>query len=324
MTDGRHFTDIYRERQERARWAADDRFRREAFNYRVLNDVQVFPRGRIIGLDDGYGGPYYGGRPQWYQTYWDRRQRAEEARLNPYGRALSYNEERARIHRERLAREEFRVSHFPMRDGQILVRRQMRNGDVHDEVRPNPRLREPATPLGNQAIQIADDSRTPNYRRIEGNLHDVRFVDGYTLDSRMLAGRLTTSVFHGGAEQFRVKKNPGGTVSEVSWNQEGQRYSLAYDVNTGGWQTFQGDRNEMRPIRGAGLDGWNIDNLDSRGRLHCSNGRPGEHMLIGRNLKEMIKLDQLEYDEYKRTGNLPDRWEPLDLRTPRRPRPVLA
>lgn len=351
MTDGRHFTDIYRERQDRARLAADDRFRREAFNYWALHPARFAPPSRIIGEDYDLGGSYYRRQPQWYQTYWDRRRRAEEDAWGGYGArrfddpgrlygdrwgrpyagpgslgwsARDYTLARAEAHRQRLASETFARHVHPLRGGRVLERVQMRDGTVHEFERENPALREPATPLGNQGIQIADDPRVPNYRRIEGNLHDVRFVDGYTLDSRMLAGRLTTSVFHGGAEQFRVKKNPGGTVSEVSWNQEGQRYSLAYDVNTGGWQTFRGDRNEMRPIRGAGLDGWNIDNLDSRGRLHCSNGRPGEHMLIGRNLKQMVKLNQVEYDEYKRTGNVPDRWEDLDLITPRRPRPVLA
>src|SRR5262245_36416979 len=117
MTDGRHFTDIYRERQERARWAADDRFRREAFNNRVLNDVQVFPRGRIIGLDDD--GPYSRGRPPWYQTYWERRQRAGDAPFDTFARTPTYNEVRAEALRRRLANEEFRVTHFRTRDGQI-------------------------------------------------------------------------------------------------------------------------------------------------------------------------------------------------------------
>jgi hypothetical protein len=200
---------------------------------------------------------------------------------------------------------------------------QMRDGHVHRRfVSPDRSPREPSTPLGDQKIQIADDPKKPNYRRIEGTVHDVRFADGVTLDSRILAGRLTTSVLSGGRELFRCKKNQNGTVSEVSWTQDGQRYSLAYDMRSGSWQTNRGDRGEMRPIAGAGLQGWNIEYLDSRGRMHCTNGRPGEHCLIGRNMKQMIKLDQRDYDAYKRTGNLPDRWEDLDLLTPRRARPA--
>lgn len=351
MTDRRHFTDVYWERQQRVAAAARDRLTNEAFNYRVLNDVTIFPRGRIIGEDYG-SGRYYGDQPQWLRIYEERRRRAEDATWGGYaagrvdyrGRqglygdpwsrpymgpgaydpgsvASSYNYERAQRHRERLAMTPF-ATHVHRVNGQIWETTQMRNGDVYRVARPLPTSPEPSTPLGNQKIQIADDPKEPNYRRIEGNLHDIRFVDGYTLDSRKLAGRLTTSVSFGAGEMYRCKQTSDGKVSEVSWIQDGQRYSLAYDMASGSWQTCRGDRMEMRPIRGAGLDGWNIDNMDSRGRLHCSNGRPGEHALIGRNLKQMIKLDQREYDEYKRTGNLPDRWEDLDLLTPRRARPA--
>jgi hypothetical protein len=340
MSDGRRFTDIYEERRARVNTAAEDRLRREAFNYWAFRDV---PPRRIIGEDSGFGGPYSGGQPQWLRIYEERRRRAEEARFDSLGRGSLYGDprsrpnlgratnapewgtsydpyDRAQRQRLRLATTTFATHDYRV-NGQPWRVTQMANGDVYRDPIPV-RSPEPSTPLGNQKLQIADDPKEPNFKRIEGNLHDVRFVDGCTLDSRILAGRLTTSVSHEGRELFRCKKNENGTVSEVSWTQDGQRFSMAYNAHTGSWQTSRGDRLEMRPIAGAGLQGWNIDSLDSRGRMHCSNGKPGEHSLIGRNMKQMIKLDEREYDEYKKTGKLPDRWEALDLLTPKRAGPA--
>src|SRR5262249_1938862 len=144
-------------------------------------DVNIFPRGRIIGEDDGFNGPYYSGQPQWLRMYEERRRRAEDAGWGDYragrfdylGRrspdsdpwsrpydptwaASSYNYERAQRHRERLAMTPF-ATHVHRVNGQIWETTQMKNGDVYRVARPLP-------------------------TSTDGSLHDVRFVDGYKLD----------------------------------------------------------------------------------------------------------------------------------------------
>jgi hypothetical protein len=358
------FTDVYRRRQPRVDEAAQRRFRDEAFTYWALKDVGIAPRGRIIGADYELGGPYYGGRPQWLQTYEDfRRRAAEDAAWGGYGARWPsstvgsawlgagslYGDPRSRLymgpgahapgwvpiysdpygtiaraqaHRDRIAATRF-PSYVYRGAGQDWHITQWADGRVSRVALAYRGSPEPSGPpanlAGDQTIQIVDDPNKPSYEWIKGTWHDIRFADGVMLDTRILAGRLTTSVSDGGTELFRCTKKPNGKVSEVSWTQGGQRYSLALD---NGWQTCCGDRQEMRPIRGAGLHGWKIEDLDSRGRLHCTNGKPGEHLLIGRNMKQGIKLNQLEYDDYVKTGKLPDRWENLDLLTPRRVRPA--